>query len=122
MQMLLLLRSSNLPRTVYTTIFGVTTFSQITTPVPKKSEVEQTDDLMKQMMEECKIDESLASASSSSSTTTVTEQEIEQRLAKLKDMDPSKNWSFCGIHYKSTETHLNVPKNLDVIDKGAGYF
>ena len=42
-------------------------------------------DLMKQMLEETKLDED-----DPMNTVTVTDKEIEQRLAKLKDIDPSE--------------------------------
>lgn len=52
--------------------------------VPKKSEVEQVDDLMKQMEEENKLDEN-----SATSGNRITDKEIEERLNRLKDLDPS---------------------------------
>ncbi|KAJ7356086.1 Abscission/NoCut checkpoint regulator [Desmophyllum pertusum] len=52
--------------------------------LPKKSEVEEVDDLMKQMLQENKLDED-----DPTSTARVTDKEIEERLAKLKDIDPS---------------------------------
>jgi len=45
--------------------------------------VEEVNDLMKQMLDETKLDED-------DPVSTVTDKEIEQRLAKLKDIDPSK--------------------------------
>ena len=47
---------------------------------------------MKQMMAECNIDEGLAD-----SGTTLTDKEIEERLARLKDMDPS-NGKSCAVN------------------------
>jgi len=47
--------------------------------------VEEVNDLMKQMLEETKLDED-----DPVSGVTVTDKEIEQRLAKLKDIDPSE--------------------------------
>ena len=53
--------------------------------MPKKSEVEEVNDLMKQMLEETKLDED-----DPTSVAGVTDEEIAERLAKLKDIDPSK--------------------------------
>ena len=61
---------------------------QINAPLPKKSEVEQVDDLMKQIMAETKLDEN-----HDTNTTRVTDKEIAERLAKLKDLDPSE-WKY----------------------------
>ncbi|PFX28245.1 Zinc finger FYVE domain-containing protein 19 [Stylophora pistillata] len=58
--------------------------SNINTLQPKKSEVEEVNDLMKQMMEENKLAEEDPTATSS-----ITDKEIEERLAKLKGIDPS---------------------------------
>ena len=55
------------------------------TLLPKKTEVEEANDLMKQMMAESKLDEDYET-----NTTGVTDKEIEERLAKLRDLDPSK--------------------------------
>ena len=60
-------------------------YCQINAPQPKKSEVEEVDDLMKQVMAENKLDEDHESAK-----TGVTDKEIEERLARLKDLDPSE--------------------------------
>lgn len=57
--------------------------SNINVPLPKKSEVEEVDDLMKQMMAENVLDESRES-----NMHRVTDKEIEERLARLKDLDP----------------------------------
>lgn len=53
--------------------------------VPKKSAAEQVDDLMKQVMVENKLDEDLSGNNRSG----ITDKEIEERLARLKDLDPS---------------------------------
>ena len=52
---------------------------------PKKSEVEEVSDLMKQMLEENKLAKEDPTAKSS-----ITDKEIEERLAKLKGIDPSE--------------------------------
>ena len=53
--------------------------------MPKKSEVEEVNDLMKQMLEQNKLDED-----DPTSDAGTTDKDIEERLAKLKDIDPSK--------------------------------
>ena len=58
---------------------------QINAPLPKKSEVEEVDDLMKQMLAENKLDEDHESG-----INRITDKEIEERLARLKDLDPSE--------------------------------
>lgn len=47
--------------------------------------MEEIDDLMKQMVAETKLDED-----HDNNTTRITDTEIEARLAKLKDLDPSE--------------------------------
>ena len=54
--------------------------------------MEEVDDLMKQMMAENKLDED----HETSNTTRVTDKEIEERLAKLKGLDPSE-WKLLKI-------------------------
>ncbi|XP_015761158.1 PREDICTED: abscission/NoCut checkpoint regulator-like isoform X1 [Acropora digitifera] len=53
--------------------------------VAKKSAVEEVDDLMKQVMAENRLDEDVGGNNRSG----ITDREIEERLARLKDMDPS---------------------------------
>lgn len=53
--------------------------------VPEKSAVEQVNDLMKQVIVENKLDEDLSGNNRSG----ITDKEIEERLARLKDLDPS---------------------------------
>lgn len=62
---------------------------QINAPKPKKSEAEEIDDLMKQMVAETKLDED-----HDKNTARITDKEIEERLAKLKDLDPSEGKIF----------------------------
>ena len=68
--------------------------------VAKKSAVEEVDDLMKQVMAENKLDEDVGGNNSG-----ITDREIEERLARLKDMDPSMINELVNIlvshtHYK----------------------
>ena len=52
--------------------------------VAKKSAVEQVDELMKQMTAENKLGEDVSGNNRSG----ITDREIEERLARLKDLDP----------------------------------
>lgn len=72
--------------------------SDINAPKPKKSEAEEIDDLMKQMVAETKLDED-----HDKNTTRITDKEIEERLAKLKDLDPSLTNQPKGREFDSDE-------------------
>jgi len=79
--------------------------SNINTLLPKKTEVEEANDLMKQMMAESKLDEDYET-----NTTGVTDKEIEERLAKLRDLDPSATYQPKGSTFDSDEDDETASK------------
>ncbi|KAL9953504.1 hypothetical protein ACROYT_G040929 [Oculina patagonica] len=90
--------------------------SNINTFLPKKSEVEEVNDLMKQMLEENKLDED-----DPTSVAGVTDKEIEQRLAKLKDIDPSLTNQPKRCEFDSDEDDETASKKYlkQILDEAA---
>ena len=71
--------------------------------VAKKSAVEQVDDLMKQVLAENKLDEDVGGNNRSG----ITDREIEERLARLKDLDPSMLTELVNILVPHTHYKIN---------------